>query len=48
MEESRFDEIRVYILKRQNTVAQYIMALLIIYLYERTVRKPGGWVDLRW
>ena len=34
-----------YVLKRQNTVAQYITAQTIIDLFEETVRRPGAWVD---
>ena len=42
MEEEGFKEIGVYILKRQNTVAQYIATRPILDLCKRTVRRPGG------
>ena len=31
-----------YVLKRQNTFAQYIVTRPILYLYEKTVQMPGG------
>ena len=37
-----------YVPKRQNTVTQYIATRPILYLFEKTVRRPGEWVDRRW
>ena len=42
------DEMGAYVLKRQNTVAQYIATRPIMNLYEETVHKSGAWVDRRW
>ena len=47
MEEAGFEEIGAYILKRHKTVAQYIRTRLIMDLCEKTVQRPGGWVDHR-
>ena len=48
MEESRFDEIGVYILKRQNTVAQYIATRPIMDLCKMMVWSPGARNAQRW
>ena len=48
MEVAGFEDIRVYILQRQNTVTQYISMRPILGICERRVQKPGGWVALRW
>ena len=48
MEEAGFEEIGAYILKRYNTVAQYIEARLIMDLCKRSVWRPGDWVARRW
>ena len=48
MEEAGFEEIRVYITRRQNTVAQYIATRPILDLCERSVRRLGAWVYQRW
>ena len=37
-----------YVMKRQNTVTQYIAMRPILYLCEKTVRMLGAWVDRRW
>ena len=47
MEEAGFEEIGDYILKRQNTVTQYIATRLILDLCKKTVRRTGAWVDQR-
>ena len=41
-------EYRVYITRRQNTVAQYIATQPILDLCERSFRRPGAWVSWRW
>ena len=41
MGEAVFEEMRAYLLKRQNTVAQYIAAQPILDLCEETVRRSG-------
>ena len=48
MEETGFEEMVYYVLKRQNMVAQYIATCLILDLCKKTVQRPGGWVDRRW
>ena len=48
MEEAIFEDIGVYIQKRQNTVAQYIATRPIMDLCEQSVRRPGAWVYCRW
>ena len=40
MEESKFDYMGEYVLKRQNTAAQYIATRPIMDLCEETVRGP--------
>ena len=42
MEEAGFVEIRVYIKKWPNTVAQYIVTRLILDLCEKYIRRPGA------
>ena len=48
MEEEGFEEIGVYIQKRQNTVAQYIVMRPIMDLYEKYLQRPGSWVSWGW
>ena len=48
MEEVGFNEIRVYILKMQDTVAQYIAKGHDMYLCKRSVQRPTAWVYQRW
>ena len=48
MEEAGFEEIGVYIKKRQNTVARYILTQPIMDICEQSVRRPGSWVYRRW
>ena len=48
MEDAVFEEIGVYILKRKNTVTQYIATQPILDLCERLVRRPGDWFSRRW
>ena len=48
MEEAGFNEIGVYITRRQNTFAQYIATRPILDLCERSVRRTGAWVSRRW
>ena len=45
MVESIIEEIRAYVMRRQNTVAQYIATRLILDLCERSVWRPGVWVS---
>ena len=42
-----FEKIGSYLTRRQNTVAQYIVTQPIMYLCERSVRRPGAWVSRR-
>ena len=37
-----------YVLKRNSTVANYIVKQLILELCEETVQMPGTWVAKRW
>ena len=39
---------RTSILRRQNTVAQFIATRLILDLCEQATRRPGAWVSKRW
>ena len=48
MEEAGFEEIGDYILKRQKTVAPYIVMRSIMDLCNKMVRRPGAWVAWRW
>ena len=48
MQEVGFEEMGEYIMKRQNTVTQYIATRPILDLREETVRMPGAWVAKRW
>ena len=48
MEEAGFEKIRVYILKRQNRISQYIATQPILYLGEQSVQRPGAWISWRW
>ena len=45
--ESGFEEMGAYVLKRQNTVAQYIATRLFMEFCKETVRRPGAWVASR-
>ena len=47
-EEAGFEEIGACVLKRQNTVAQYIVARPILDLCEDTVWRSGSWVARVW
>ena len=48
MEEVGFEDIGVYIIKRHNTVVQYIATQPILDLCERSVRMLGALVYWRW
>ena len=48
MLEAGFKEISVYVIRRQNTVAQYIATQPIVELCERSARRLGAWVSRRW
>ena len=48
IQEAVFEEMEAYVLKRQNTVAQYISTQTIMELLEETVRILGMWVAKRW
>ena len=48
MEEAYFEEIMVYIKKRNNTVAQYILMRPILDLCKQSVRRTGAWVSWSW
>ena len=47
MEEAGFEEIGVYITRRQNTIAQYIAMRPIMDLFEICVWRLGAWVYWR-
>ena len=48
MAEAGFEEIRTYLKRRQNTVAQYMVTRPILDLCERSVWRPGEWVSRWW
>ena len=48
MEEAWFEEMGAYVLKRQNTVAQYIATRPVLDLCKDTVQRSGLWVARRW
>ena len=48
MAEAGFDEIRTYVTRGQNTVANYIATPPIMDLCERSTRRPGAWVSRQW
>ena len=41
MQEAGLEEVEQYVVRRQNTVAQYITTRLIMDLCEAAVRRPG-------
>ena len=48
MEEAAITDIRTSILRRQNTVAQYIATRLLLDLYKGARAREGAKVTLRW
>ena len=48
MQEAGFEEVETCVLMRQNTAAQYITMLPIMYLCKEKVQIPGMWVVKRW
>ena len=48
MAEAGFKEIGVYVTRRHNMAAQYIVTRPIMYICERSVWRPGAWVSCRW
>ena len=48
MAEAGFEEIRTYVMKRQNIVAHYIATQPILNLCERSDWRPGAWVSWLW
>ena len=48
MVEAGFEEIGAYIVRRQNTVTQYIATRTIIDLCERSIRSLGVWLYQWW
>ena len=48
MEEAGFEYMGAFVMKRNNTVAQYIAARLIMDLCDYMVSRPGAWVAKRW
>ena len=44
----RVQDMGAYVLKMQNTVAQYIAARMILELYDDMVWRSGGWLARRW
>ena len=48
MKEAYFEEIWVYITRKQNTVKQYIATRPIMDLCEQSFWRPGAWVYWRW
>ena len=48
MGETGFEGIRKSVTRRKNTVAQYIVTQLIMYLCERSTRKLGARLSWMW
>ena len=48
MDEANFEEIRVYIKRRKNIIAQYIATRPILDLCERSVWRPRACFYWRW
>ena len=48
MEEAGFEDMGAYVLKRQNTVAQFIAMWPIMDLCKKPERRPGEWFSRRW
>ena len=48
MQEEWLEDMGVYVIKRHNTVVQYILMRPILDLCEYTVQIPGAWVAKRW
>ena len=48
MEEVGFEDMGAYVLKRQNTAAQYIVTQPILDLSKNTVHRSGAWVARIW
>ena len=48
MQEAEFEDMEEYVLKRQNTVAQYIAMRPFLDLCKETVQMPGKWVAKMW
>ena len=48
MAEAGFEDIGTYVMRRQNTVTQYIMTRPILDLCDWSARRPGVWVSWRW
>ena len=48
MQDLGSEEVEAYVLKRQNTAAQYIVTQPIIDLCEEAVQWPGTRVSKRW
>ena len=48
MEEAGFDEMGAYVLKRKNTVAQYIVTRTIMDPCKEMVSRSVEWVARRW
>ena len=46
--EADFEEIGDYVMRRHNTVAQYVVTRPILDLFEWSVWRPGVWVSWRW
>ena len=42
------EEVDIYVLCRQNTVAQYIVTLMILELCLAEERRLGAWVSIWW
>ena len=47
-EEAKFHMMEQYISQQQNTVAQYISVISLLYLCEGSERAPGARVGIRW
>ena len=48
MQDAGLEEVEAYVLRRQNTFAQYIVTQPIPDLFKETVQRTGMWVAKRW
>ena len=48
MAEAGLKGIGTYVMRRQKTVARYIVTRSILDLFQRSALRPGAWVSWRW
>ena len=45
---TRFKEVEAYVIRKHNTVAQYIVLRPVLDPCNETIQMPGTWVKKRW